>query len=136
MRSSERGSASAEAVLLIPALVALLSLVALAGWIPTSSANLHQAVNAAARAGSQVAPSRAVRTSEMVLRRSSRDFDIQCLHLESSTTVQVHDGQRGVRVWARCHLPQTGAGPMNLGSKSVTATSFEVFDTYIFRGDS
>ncbi|MCE2854126.1 MAG: pilus assembly protein [Ilumatobacteraceae bacterium] len=136
MTPRSRGSASAEAVLLVPALVALLALVAVAGWIPSSSVNLRQAVNAAARAGSQVAPTRAVSTAEMVLRRSVREFDITCVHLESKVTVNVHNSQRGVRVSAKCYLPNTSTGPVNFGTKSVAATSFEVFDTYIFHGDN
>jgi len=135
MKEAARGSASVEAVLLLPALMALLSLVALAGWIPASSGNLRHAVNAAARSGSQVALARSLGTAEMVLHRSLRNFDVRCARLESSVTLLTEGGRRGVRVWARCHLSDAGLGLLHFGSKSVEATSFEVFDTYIFMGD-
>jgi hypothetical protein len=135
MRRTARGSVSVEAVLLLPALMALLSLIALAGWIPASSVNLRHAVNAAARSGSQVSPAKSLGIAEMVLRRSLKDFDIRCARLESSVSLRADGGRRGVRVWARCQLSLTGLVLPNIGTKSVDATSFEVFDTYIFKGD-
>jgi hypothetical protein len=135
MKWASRGSASVEVVVLLPALMALLSLVVLAGQIPASSGNLRHAVNAAARSGSQVSPARSLSTAQMVLRRSLQHFDVQCARLESSVSLRSESGRRGVRVWARCHLSDTGSVIFNIGKKAVDATSFEVFDTYIFRGD-
>lgn len=136
MRGTSRGSASVEAVLLLPALMALLSLVALAGWIPASSVNLRHAVNAAARSGSQATPAKSLRTAEMVLHRSLQNVDAKCARLQSSVSLKAYGTQHGVHVWARCHLADTGLGLLGVSTKWVEATSFEVFDTYIFKGDN
>lgn len=132
-RSAQRGSITAEAVVLLPALLALVSLIVYGGRLTDASSSLHRAVDAGARAASQSRASTMEQNGVAMTLDNLKNVSSGC----ARNTVSVSRSSIGrfqvVTVRARCVVNRSGLGLLLLPRVTVSAESTEVIDYYTKR---
>ena len=131
-RSSDRGAATTEMVLITPILVLLLLLIALAGRYSTARADVTGAARDAARAASieRSAPAAAA-AAESAAVASIRRSGVACDRIDVIPDVSQFSAGGMVEVEVVCDVRLGDLGLLAIpGDKTITATSAEPVDTY------
>lgn len=129
----ERGSITAEAVILIPALLALVALIVYAGRLTDASNSLYRAVDAGARAASQSSASRMDRNAVVMTMGHLSARSSGCTGGRVSVTHSSIGRYHTVTVRARCAVNRSGLGLLALPRITLSAESTEVVDFYTRR---
>lgn len=132
-RDSNRGSITAEAVILVPALVCLVSLIVYAGRLTEAAGSLQRAVDAGARAASlSSAPRMSSNGSAMAMSQLAQASS-GCVASRASVSNTSVGRFRAVTVRARCSVNRSGLGFLVLPRVVLSAESTEVIDFYTQR---
>ncbi|TDC48677.1 pilus assembly protein TadE [Jiangella ureilytica] len=131
---SHRGSATLELAVLVPGLLLLIALVALAGRFAVADGAVDQAAAEAARAASlQRTPSAGLDAASQVAHASLTGQGLSCLRTEIDADVsglRAPPGRRGqITVTVRCPL-RVADLPMSVPAITLTATAVSPVDTY------
>lgn len=129
---TERGSVSVEVAVIAPAFVFLMLLVVFAGKVAEADGNVERAAAEAARAASlRQSPDDAISDAEAAVEANLRHAGVPCTDLV--TTVDTTDFAPGgtVTVNIRCQASMADVTLLGVpGSRTFSATSVEVIDTY------
>lgn len=132
-RNGQRGSITAEAVVLIPALLCLVVLIVYAGRLTDASNSLYRAVDAGARAASQSRVSRMEENGRAFALAHLAPLSSGCIDSRvtiSRSTIGKFDV---VIARARCTVNRSGLGALLLPRVTLIAESTEVVDYYTQR---
>lgn len=134
MRANQnRGSITAEAVVLIPALLSLVALIVYAGRLTDASNSLYRAVDAGARAASQTRESRMDGTGTSMALSHLRASHSGCTRNNVTVSRSSIGRLNLVTVRARCVVNRSGLGLLVLPRVTLSAESTEVVDYYTQR---
>lgn len=133
-RAGEGGSAALELAIATPAVLLILLLIVAAGRMSTAHSQVQQAARDAARAASlQRTLPAATTAAQTTVTQSFNDQQVHCTSLATTTSGAFNaPGIAGtVHVTVSCQVPLADLSPLPLpGSRTVTAGSTEVLDTY------
>lgn len=129
----QRGSITAEAVVLMPALLSLVALIVYAGRLTDASNSLYRATDAGARAASQTASSKMEQTGTSMAMSHLRANSSGCTRTRVSVSRSSVGRFNLVTVRARCIVTRSGLGLLILPRVTVDAESTEVIDYYTQR---
>lgn len=131
-RRSERGSISVEVAVIAPAFIFLMLLVVFAGKVSEAEGNVERAAAEGARAASlRQAPGQAVADAQAAVSANLAKAGVPCTDL--TTTVDTSRFEPGGTVTVSVHCQASMADVTLLGvpgTRTFTATSIEVIDTY------
>lgn len=131
---TEAGSAALELAVVTPAVLLVLMLIIAAGRMSTAHSQVQEAARDAARAASlQRTLPAAVAAAQVTTDRAFTGQQVHCTSIGTTTTgIFNTPGIAGsVHVTVSCHVPLSDFGLLPLpGSRTVTADSTEVLDTY------
>lgn len=131
-RRSERGSISVEVAVIAPAFVFLMLLVVYAGKISEADGNVERAAAEGARAASlRQNPAAAVDDARSVVEANLAAAGVPCSQLDTSVDTSTFEPGGTVTVTVRCDASMADVTLLGVpGTRSFTATSTEVIDTY------
>lgn len=132
-RRQQRGSITAEAVVLIPALMSLVALIIYAGRLTDASNSLYRAVDAGARAASQSRESRMDQVGTSMAMSHLHQMSSGCTRNKITVTRSAVGRLKVVTVRARCTVNSSGLGLLILPRVTLSAESTEVVDFYTQR---
>jgi len=129
---SERGSVSVEVAVIAPAFVFLLLLVVFAGKVSEADGNVERAAAEGARAASlRQNPGDAIDDAEAVVAENLVAAGVPCTHLDTVVDTSAFEPGGTVTVTVRCEASMADVTLLGVpGTRSFTATSTEVIDTY------
>lgn len=131
-RRSERGSISVEVAVIAPAFVFLMLLVVYAGKVSEADGNVERAAAEGARAASlRQNPAAAVDDARAVVEANLAAAGVPCSQLDTSVDTSIFEPGGTVTVTVRCDASMADVTLLGVpGTRSFTATSTEVIDTY------
>lgn len=129
-RKHDRGSVSAEAILLAPLLIILMLFVVHIGRMGAAHLRLLTAADHAARAASQVHPRDMESVGRQVAEDNLRRSDVDCLALAIAVTFERAAQASTVRIDIECRLDFSGLRLLEPLDRALTATSTEVVDRW------
>ena len=129
---SERGSVSVEVAVIAPAFVFLLLLVVFAGKVSEADGNVERAAAEGARAASlRQNPGDAIDDAEAVVAENLVAAGVPCTHLDTVVDTSAFEPGGTVTVTVRCEASMADVTLLGVpGTRSFSATSTEVIDTY------
>jgi Flp pilus assembly protein TadG len=129
---SERGSISVEVAVIAPAFVFLMLLVVYAGKVSEADGNVERAAAEGARAASlRQNPAAAIDDARAVVEANLAAAGVPCSQLDTSVDTSTFEPGGTVTVTVRCDAPMADVTLLGVpGTRSFTATSTEVIDTY------
>ena len=129
---SERGSISVEVAVIAPAFVFLMLLVVYAGKVSEADGNVERAAAEGARAASlRQNPAAAVDDARAVVEANLAAAGVPCSQLDTSVDTSMFEPGGTVTVTVRCDASMADVTLLGVpGTRSFTATSTEVIDTY------
>lgn len=129
---SERGSISVEVAVIAPAFVFLMLLVVYAGKVSEADGNVERAAAEGARAASlRQNPAAAVDDARAVVEANLAATGVPCSQLDTSVDTSMFEPGGTVTVTVRCDASMADVTLLGVpGTRSFTATSTEVIDTY------
>jgi len=129
---SERGSVSVEVAVVAPAFVFLLLLVVFAGKVSEADGNVERAAAEGARAASlRQNPGDAIDDAEAVVAENLAAAGVPCTHLDTVVDTSAFEPGGTVTVTVRCEASMADVTLLGVpGTRSFSATSTEVIDTY------
>ncbi len=131
-RRSERGSISVEVAVIAPAFVFLMLLVVYAGKVSEADGNVERAAAEGARAASQRQnPAAAVDDARAVVEANLAAAGVPCSQLDTSVDTSTFEPGGTVTVTVSCDASMADVTLLGVpGTRSFTASSTEVIDTY------
>ena len=129
---SERGSISVEVAVIAPAFVFLMLLVVYAGKVSEADGNVERAAAEGARAASlRQNPAAAIDDARAVVEANLAAAGVPCSQLDTSVDTSVFEPGGTVTITVRCDASMADVTLLGVpGTRSFTATSTEVIDTY------
>lgn len=129
---SERGSISVEVAVIAPAFVFLMLLVVYAGKVSEADGNVERAAAEGARAASlRQSPAAAIDDARAVVEANLAAAGVPCSQLDTSVDTSMFEPGGTVTVTVRCDASMADVTLLGVpGTRSFTATSTEVIDTY------
>ncbi len=129
---SERGSISVEVAVIAPAFVFLMLLVVYAGKISEADGNVERAAAEGARAASlRQNPAAAIDDARAVVEANLAAAGVPCSQLDTSVDTSMFEPGGTVTITVRCDASMADVTLLGVpGTRSFTATSTEVIDTY------
>lgn len=129
---SERGSISVEVAVIAPAFVFLMLLVVYAGKVSEADGNVERAAAEGARAASlRQNPAAAIDDARAVVEANLAAAGVPCARLDTSVDTSTFEPGGTVTVTVRCDASMADVTLLGVpGTRSFTATSTEVIDTY------
>ena len=129
---SERGSVSVEVAVIAPAFVFLLLLVVFAGKVAEADGNVERAAAEGARAASlRQNPGDAIDDAEAVVAENLAAAGVPCAQLDTVVDTSAFEPGGTVTVTVRCEASMADVTLLGVpGTRSFSATSTEVIDTY------
>ncbi len=129
---SERGSISVEVAVIAPAFVFLMLLVVYAGKVSEADGNVERAAAEGARAASlRQNPAAAIDDARAVVEANLAVAGVPCSQLDTSVDTSTFEPGGSVTVTVRCDASMADVTLLGVpGTRSFTATSTEVIDTY------
>ncbi len=129
---SERGSISVEVAVIAPAFVFLMLLVVYAGKISEADGNVERAAAEGARAASlRQNPAAAIDDARAVVEANLAAAGVPCSQLDTSVDTSMFEPGGTVTITVRCDASMADVTLLGVpGTRSFTATSAEVIDTY------
>jgi len=129
---SERGSISVEVAVIAPAFVFLMLLVVYAGKVSEADGNVERAAAEGARAASlRQNPAAAIDDARAVVEANLAAAGVPCLQLDTSVDTSMFEPGGTVTITVRCDASMADVTLLGVpGTRSFTATSTEVIDTY------
>lgn len=129
---SERGSVSVEVAVIAPAFVFLLLLVVFAGKVSEADGNVERAAAEGARAASlRQNPGDAIDDAAAVVAENLVAAGVPCTHLDTIVDTSTFEPGGTVTVTVRCEASMADVTLLGVpGTRSFSATSTEVIDTY------
>ena len=129
---SERGSISVEVAVIAPAFVFLMLLVVYAGKVSEADGNVERAAAEGARAASlRQNPAAAIDDARAVVEANLDAAGVPCLQLDTSVDTSMFEPGGTVTITVRCDASMADVTLLGVpGTRSFTATSTEVIDTY------
>jgi len=130
--SSERGSVSVEVAVIAPAFVFLMLLVVFAGKVSEADGNVERAAAEGARAASlRQNPGAAVDDAEAAVEANLSYAGVPCAELTTSVDTSNFEPGGTVTVSVSCTASMADVALLGVpGTRTFTATSVEVIDTY------
>ena len=129
---SDRGSSSAEAVVLVPALISIFLFVVASWRLHSSAIQVNAAADAAARAASLTSRERMPAAARKVAMAYLVAHQPTCTGVSTVTKLVDSSGMEAVRVEVACHLVTNGLGGL-LRDRVIRSSSTEVIDVFSFR---
>jgi Flp pilus assembly protein TadG len=129
---SERGSISVEVAVIAPAFVFLMLLVVYAGKVSEAHGNVERAAAEGAQAASlRQNPAAAIDDAEVAVQANLAAAGVPCTQLDTSVDTSTFEPGGSVTVTVRCDASMADVTLLGVpGTRSFTATSTEVIDTY------
>ena len=129
---SERGSISVEIAVIAPAFVFLMLLVVYAGKVSEADGNVERAAAEGARAASlRQNPAAAIDDARAVVEANLAAAGVPCSQLDTSVDTSGFEPAGTVTITVRCDASMADVTLLGVpGTRSFTATSTEVIDTY------
>lgn len=129
---SERGSISVEVAVIAPAFVFLMLLVVYAGKVSEADGNVERAAAEGARAASlRQNPAAASDDARAVVEANLAAAGVPCSQLDTSVDTSMFEPGGTVTITVRCDASMADVTLLGVpGTRSFTATSTEVIDTY------
>lgn len=129
---SERGSISVEVAVIAPAFVFLMLLVVYAGKVSEADGNVERAAAEGARAASlRQNPAAAIDDARAVVEANLAAAGVPCSQLDTSVDTSMFEPGGTVTITVRCDASMADVTLLGVpGTRSFTATSTEVIDTY------
>ena len=129
---SERGSISVEVAVIAPAFVFLMLLVVYAGKVSEADGNVERAAAEGARAASlRQSPAAAIDDARAVVEANLAAAGVPCSQLDTSVDTSMFEPGGTVTITVRCDASMADVTLLGVpGTRSFTATSTEVIDTY------
>lgn len=129
---SERGSISVEVAVIAPAFVFLMLLVVYAGKVSEADGNVERAAAEGARAASlRQSPAAATDDARAAVEANLAAAVVPCSQLDTSVDTSMFEPGGTVTVTVRCDASMADVTLLGVpGTRSFTATSTEVIDTY------
>lgn len=129
---SERGSISVEVAVIAPAFVFLMLLVVYAGKVSEADGNVERAAAEGARAASlRQNPAAAIDDARAVVEANLAAAGVPCSQLDTSVDTSGFEPGGIVTITVRCDASMADVTLLGVpGTRSFTATSTEVIDTY------
>ena len=129
---SERGSISVEVAVIAPAFVFLMLLVVYAGKVSEADGNVERAAAEGARAASlRQNPAAAIDDARAVVEANLAAAGVPCSQLDMSVDTSMFEPGGTVTITVRCDASMADVTLLGVpGTRSFTATSTEVIDTY------
>ncbi len=129
---SERGSISVEVAVIAPAFVFLMLLVVYAGKVSEADGNVERAAAEGARAASlRQNPAAAIDDARAVVEANLAATGVPCSQLDTSVDTSMFEPGGTVTITVRCDASMADVTLLGVpGTRSFTATSTEVIDTY------
>jgi len=129
---SERGSISVEVAVIAPAFVFLMLLVVYAGKVSEADGNVERAAAEGARAASlRQNPAAAIDDARAVVEANLAAAGVPCSRLDTSVDTSMFEPGGTVTITVRCDASMADVTLLGVpGTRSFTATSTEVIDTY------
>jgi Flp pilus assembly protein TadG len=132
VRRSERGSISVEVAVIAPAFIFLMLLVVYAGKVSEADGNVERAAAAGARAASlRQHPVGATEDAQDAVEANLAAAGVPCSNLETVVDTSSLEPGGSVTVTVRCQASMADVTLLGVpGTRTFTATSTEVIDTY------
>jgi Flp pilus assembly protein TadG len=129
---SERGSISVEVAVIAPAFVFLMLLVVYSGKVSEADGNVERAAAEGARAASlRQNPAAAIDDARAVVEANLAAAGVPCSQLDTSVDTSMFEPGGTVTITVRCDASMADVTLLGVpGTRSFTATSTEVIDTY------
>jgi len=129
---SERGSISVEVAVIAPAFVFLMLLVVYAGKVSEADGSVERAAAEGARAASlRQNPAAAIDDARAVVEANLAAAGVPCSQLDTSVDTSTFEPGGTVTVTVRCDASMADVTLLGVpGTRSFTASSTEVIDTY------
>ncbi len=129
---SDRGSISVEVAVIAPAFVFLMLLVVYAGKVSEADGNVERAAAEGARAASlRQNPAAAIDDARAVVEANLAAAGVPCSQLDTSVDTSGFEPGGTVTITVRCDASMADVTLLGVpGTRSFTATSTEVIDTY------
>lgn len=129
---SERGSISVEVAVIAPAFVFLMLLVVYAGKVSEADGNVERAAAEGARAASlRQNPAAAIDDARAAVEANLAAAGVPCSQLDTSVDTSMFEPGGTVTITVRCDASMADVTLLGVpGTRSFTATSTEVIDTY------
>lgn len=126
----EKGSATVEAVVLIPVLVALVLFVVYAGRSTQAIGQIRHAADQGARAASLVRTARMQEVGRQTVMESLRENGNPCSRVLVNVAVDTQSSVQAVLVEVECEVSLSGLAFLNLDTRTIEAESIEVIDVW------
>ena len=126
----EKGSATVEAVVLIPVLVALVLFVVYAGRSTQAIGQIRHAADQGARAASLVRTARMQEVGRQTVMESLRENGNPCSRVLVNVAVDTESSVQAVLVEVECEVSLSGLAFLNLDTRTIEAESIEVIDVW------
>ena len=129
---NERGSVSVEAAVIAPAFIFLMLLVVFAGKVSEADGNVERAAAEGARAASlRQDPGSAIADAEAAVAANLASAGVPCTDLTTNVDTSNFEPGGTVTVTVTCQASMADVTLLGVpGSRTFTATSVEVIDTY------
>jgi len=129
---SERGSVSVEVAVIAPAFIFLMLLVVFAGKVSEADGNVERAAAEGARAASlRQDPGSAIADAEAAVAANLASAGVPCTDLTTNVDTSNFEPGGTVTVTVTCQASMADVTLLGVpGSRTFTATSVEVIDTY------
>lgn len=126
----EKGSATVEAVVLIPVLMALVLFVVYAGRSTQAMGQIRHAADQGARAASLVRTTRMQEVGRQTVMESLRENGNPCSRVLVNVAVDTESSVQAVLVEVECEVSLSGLALLNLDTRTIEAESIEVIDVW------
>lgn len=126
----EKGSATVEAVVLIPVLIALVLFVVYAGRSTQAMGQIRHAADQGARAASLVRTTRMQEVGRQTVMESLRENGNPCSRVLVNVAVDTESSVQAVLVEVECEVSLSGLALLNLDTRTIEAESIEVIDVW------
>ena len=129
---SERGSVSVEVAVIAPAFIFLMLLVVFAGKVSEADGNVERAAAEGARAASlRQDPGSAIADAEAAVAANLASAGVPCTDLTTNVDTSNFEPGGTVTVTVTCQASMADVTLLGVpGTRTFTATSVEVIDTY------
>ena len=129
---NERGSVSVEVAVIAPAFIFLMLLVVFAGKVSEADGNVERAAAEGARAASlRQDPGSAIADAEAAVAANLASAGVPCTDLTTNVDTSNFEPGGTVTVTVTCQASMADVTLLGVpGSRTFTATSVEVIDTY------
>lgn len=129
-KSSNRGSAAMELVLLTPALVVLLLFIVFAGRAGEGMSELRHAADQGARAASQASRSRMDHAARTAVIADLETSGLSCIEPMIALRTSTTSSGTSVTVSVSCRISDSGIRLLRIGPRMIRASSTEIIDRF------